>query len=67
MSAPRDADRRDELARLEREHDELVASLPAHSVPAAMLMRIEALEDEIETLRTQSTDSTPPPDESRAG
>ncbi|MBN1564542.1 MAG: hypothetical protein JXA10_11925 [Anaerolineae bacterium] len=39
------------LAELEREHAELVASLPKHSIKAAQLMRIEELEDEIAALR----------------
>lgn len=39
------------LAQLQREYDELRASLPAHSVPAAMLIRLEELEDEIAALR----------------
>jgi hypothetical protein len=40
------------LAQLEREYAELTASLPAHSVPASHLMRLEALEDEIAALRS---------------
>jgi hypothetical protein len=42
------------LARLEREHRELVASLPAHSVRASMLIRIEELEEEIAALRAKT-------------
>jgi hypothetical protein len=41
------------LAALEREHAERVASLPKHSTPAALLMRIEELEDEIAALRAE--------------
>lgn len=40
------------LAELEREHRELLASLPAHSIPASILIRLEDLEDEITSLRT---------------
>jgi len=54
MSTPHYHEPHDELAQLEREHDELVASLPAHSVPAAMLLRIEALEDRIAELQAAS-------------
>jgi hypothetical protein len=46
-------DRAGRLARLEREHRELVASLPAHSVPASILIRIEELEEEIAALRAE--------------
>ena len=41
------------LADLERERDELVASLPAHSTPAVMLIRLEDLEDAIAAVRQQ--------------
>lgn len=40
------------LAQLERERAELVASLPKHSVPAATLIRIEDLDEEIAALRS---------------
>jgi len=46
-------DRAGRLARLERQHRELVASLPAHSVPASILIHIEELEDEIAALRAE--------------
>jgi hypothetical protein len=46
-------DRAGRLARLEREHRELVASLPAHSVPASILIRIEELEEEIAAQRAE--------------
>lgn len=42
-----------QLTQLEREHAELVASLPKHSVQAVHLQRIEELEDEIAALRAQ--------------
>jgi|GEM_PF-3729624 len=39
------------LARLEEERDELELALPAHGLKPAHLLRIEALEEEIEELR----------------
>jgi hypothetical protein len=54
-------DRAVRLARLEREHRELVASLPAHSVPASILIRIEELEEEIDALRTEAETALPDP------
>lgn len=51
-------DRAARLAALRRERDELAASLPAHSVPAAMLIRLEDLEDEIAALQA-TLDSDP--------
>ncbi len=41
------------LAALKREYDERRASLPAHSVSAAQLIRLEELEDEIAVLRAE--------------
>jgi len=41
------------LAMLEREHAERRASLPAHSIPASLLIRLEELEDDIATLRAE--------------
>ena len=38
------------IARLEREIAELEARLPKHSVPAAMIIELEDLEDELESL-----------------
>jgi hypothetical protein len=46
------------LAELERERRELAASLPAHSIPASLLIRLEDLEDEIAALRAD-TDTIP--------
>ncbi len=40
------------IAEVEREIRELEASLPAHSVPASMLLRLEELEEELYSLRT---------------
>ena len=47
-----------QLAELERERRELAASLPAHSIPASLLIRLEDLEDEIAALRAD-TDTIP--------
>ena len=38
---------------LELEIKQLQASLPAHSVPASMLIRLEDLEDELATLKSR--------------
>ena len=46
---PRDP-RAEQLAALKRERDEVTASLPKHSVTAAMLVRLEDLDDEIAAL-----------------
>jgi hypothetical protein len=56
---PTQDERAARLVMLERVHAELVASLPAHSTPASLLIRIEELEDEIAALRAEieSTDS----------
>jgi hypothetical protein len=45
------------IVELEREIQELEASLPAHSVPPSMLIRLEELEDELEELRTEFQDT----------
>ncbi len=47
---PQDDPRTARLAYLRRERDEVEASLPQHSVPAAMLVRLEDLEEEITAL-----------------
>lgn len=39
------------IGELEREVHELEASLPAHSIPASMLLRLEELEEELAALR----------------
>lgn len=56
---PTQDERAARLAMLARAHAELVASLPAHSIPASLLIRIEELEDEIAALRAEieSTDA----------
>jgi len=51
MSTPSDQETR--LAELEREHAEVVGSLPKHSVTAMHLYRIEELEEEIAALRAE--------------
>ncbi len=52
------------LAALRRERDEVEASLPKHSVPASMLVRLEDLDEEIAALEAALTpgDATPPED-----
>jgi hypothetical protein len=47
-----------QLAQLERERDEVAASLPAHSTPSALLMRLEDLDEVIAALRAR-LDSLP--------
>ena len=47
----RDSDLRDHISRLERELAEVRASLPKHSTPPAMVMRLEELEDALEAAR----------------
>lgn len=49
---------KEEIARLEKEIAELKARLPKHSVPPAMLMELEELEDELETLRVHGSSDT---------
>jgi hypothetical protein len=44
-------DPRERLAALQREWQELNDSLPRHSTPASMLIRLEELEDEINALQ----------------
>lgn len=43
----------EKLAELEAKLAELEARLPAHSVPASMVIELEELEDEIEALRAR--------------
>lgn len=49
---PSDLQRR--IAELEREIREVEASIPAHSVPASMLIRLEELEDELNRLQAKT-------------
>lgn len=46
----------EQIAQLEKEIAELKARLPKHSVPAAMIIELEDLEDELERMRSQSAD-----------
>lgn len=47
------ANLKEKLAKLQREWQQLNDSLPAHSIPASMLIRLEELEDEINDLQTE--------------
>jgi len=42
------------ISELEREIEELESSLPAHSVPASMLIRLEDMQEELDTLKASS-------------
>jgi hypothetical protein len=46
--------RDEQIAQLEKEIAELTARLPKHSVPAAMLIELEDLEEELEALKAQT-------------
>jgi hypothetical protein len=46
------------IAWLEKKIAELKARLPKHSVPPAMLMELEELEDELEALRVEAPSDT---------
>lgn len=50
MPDPTPEERLNQLAALRREYAEVEASLPKHSVPASMLIRLEELEDAIAAL-----------------
>jgi hypothetical protein len=52
--------RAERLAALKREYAERRASLPAHSVSAAHLIRLEELEDEIAALRAEIASESAP-------
>ena len=43
------------IAQLEKEIREMEARLPKHSVPPAMLMELEDLEEELEMLKAQKS------------
>lgn len=45
---------REQIAKLEVQIEELKARLPKHSVPPAMILELEELEDELETLKSQA-------------
>ena len=44
------------IAQLEKQINELKARLPKHSTPPAMIMELEDLEEELETLKAQAAD-----------
>ena len=44
------------IATLEKEVQELKASLPAHSLPPSMLIRLEELQEELEALQAAHRD-----------
>ena len=46
-------DGEDRLAQLESERDDLLRRLPKHSVPMAMMLRLEEIELEIALLRLE--------------
>ncbi len=48
-------DGKERMAQLEKEIAELEARLPKHSVPAAMIVELEDLEDELEALKTRAS------------
>ena len=41
------------IAQLEKEIEEMLARIPKHSVPPAMLIELEDLEEELEMLKAQ--------------
>jgi hypothetical protein len=43
------------IAQLEKEIEEMQARLPKHSVPPAMIMELEDLEEELEMLKTRQS------------
>ncbi len=45
-----DPELQQQVAQLEREINELKSSLPAHSTPPSLLIRLEELEEELEKL-----------------
>jgi hypothetical protein len=49
-------DDRERIAQLEKQIAELKARLPKHSVPAAMIIELEDLEEELEALRARTAD-----------
>lgn len=46
------------IAQLEKEIEEMQARLPKHSVPPAMIIELEDLEDELEMLRARESHDT---------
>lgn len=49
---------KERIAELEAEIAALTARLPKHSVPPAMIVELEDLEDELETLKAQTSDES---------
>ena len=45
---------KEQIDQLEKQIAELKARLPKHSVPAAMMIELEDLEDELESLKARS-------------
>jgi hypothetical protein len=48
----------EQIARLEKEIAEMEARLPKHSVPPAMIMELEELEDELVALKARRSSDT---------
>jgi hypothetical protein len=48
-------DDRERIVQLERQIEELKGRLPRHSVPAAMLLELEELEEELDGLRARES------------
>jgi hypothetical protein len=46
---------KERITHLQREIEELKARLPKHSVPAAMIVELEDLEDELELLQARNS------------
>lgn len=46
---------KERIAQLEKQISELKARLPKHSVPAAMIIELEDLEEELEALKMQAS------------
>jgi hypothetical protein len=46
---------KERIAQLEKEIEEVKARLPKHSVPPAMIIELEDLEDELATLKAQES------------
>jgi hypothetical protein len=49
---------KERIKHLEKQIAELKARLPKHSVPAAMIIELEDLEDELEALKVQASRDT---------
>ena len=46
---------KERIAQLEKEIEQVKARLPKHSVPPAMIIELEDLEDELEMLKAQES------------